>query len=190
MRLFSFALALILSNITIADWSLQQPSSIHFLTNKNTHFVETHSFKKFDGSINNSGYATVAIELSSVDTRITIRDERMGEHLFEISRFAQATFEAEIPSAVLEQVNAGTQTRYELKGKVSLHGEQTKTECLVMISPNTDGTITVTSITPMIIDADNFGLVAGINKLQEIAGLKSITRTVPVTFSLTFKADQ
>ena len=59
-----------------------------------------------------------------------------------------------------------------------------------MISPNTDGTITVTSITPMIIDADNFGLVAGINKLQEIAGLKSITRTVPVTFSLTFKADQ
>lgn len=189
MRLFTFALTLVLSNLSIADWSVQQPSSIHFLTNKNTHFVETHSFKKFDGKLNESGYVKLNIDLSSVDTRIGIRDERMEEHLFEVSRFAQANFEAEIPVTVLAQVSAGTQTRYELKGKISLHGEQAQAECLVMINPNKDGTITVNSITPMIIDGENFGLVAGINKLKEIAGLKSITRTVPVTFSLTFKAD-
>ena len=189
MRLFTFALALVLSHVSIADWSLQQPSSIHFLTNKNTHFVETHSFNEFTGKINKSGNATLAIELSSVDTRIAIRDERMEKHLFEVSQFAQATFEADIPTAVLEQVSAGTQTRYELTGKVSLHGEHAKTECQVMISPNSDGTITVTSITPMIIDAESFDLIAGINKSQEIAGLKSITRTVSVTSILTFKAD-
>ena len=58
-----------------------------------------------------------------------------------------------------------------------------------MISHNKDKTITVNSITPMIIDADSFNLVAGINKLKEIAGLKSITYTVPLTFNLSFKAD-
>jgi hypothetical protein len=90
---------------------------------------------------------------------------------------------------VLAQVSGGKQTVYELVGKISLHGQQAEANCRVMISPNKDKTITVSSITPMIIDADSFGLVAGINKLKEIAGLKSIAYTVPVTFSLSFKAD-
>ena len=189
MRLISLALALVLSNLSIADWNLQQPSSIHFLTNKNTHFIETHSFKTFNGSINKSGHAKLNIELLSVDTRIGIRDERMQKYLFETSRFAQATFSAEIPTNVLDKVSTGIQTRYELKGTISLHGEQAQAECQVMINPNKDGTITVNTVTPMMIDAESFGLVAGINKLKEIAGLKSIARAVPVTFSLTFKAD-
>ncbi|HCM05198.1 MAG TPA: YceI family protein, partial [Oceanospirillales bacterium] len=59
----------------------------------------------------------------------------------------------------------------------------------VLISPNKNGTITVTSITPMLIDAESFALVSGINKLQEMVGLSSISHTVPLTFSLTFKED-
>ena len=58
-----------------------------------------------------------------------------------------------------------------------------------MINPNQDKTITISTITPMLIDAESFKLIAGINKLKEIAGLKSITRTVPLTFTLTFKAE-
>ena len=114
----------------------------------------------------------------------------MEEHLFEVSRFSNASFEAEIPATVLAQASSGKQTRFELSGKVMLHGESAPASCQVIISPNTDKSITVSSVTPMLIDANNFNLVAGINKLQEIAGLKSITHTVPVTFSLTFKADQ
>ena len=189
MKAFTVALSLAFSSLSLADWTLQQPSSINFLTSKNTHITEIHSFKKFDATINNSGFAIINIDLASVDTRIGVRDERMQEHLFETARFAQATFEAEIPVTVLAQVSAGQQTEFELKGKISLHGEKSEAHCRVMISPNKDKTITVNSITPMIIDAESFSLVAGINKLQEIAGLKSITRTVPVMFSLTFKAD-
>ncbi|OUS40645.1 hypothetical protein A9R00_04925 [Oleispira antarctica] len=189
MRLITLALALAVSSFSSADWSLLQPSSIHFLTSKNTHITEVHAFKTFTGTINESGYAQLTIDLASVDTRIAIRDERMQEYLFETAKFSQASFAAEIPATVLAQVSAGTQTRYQLKGKISLHGEQSEGQCEVMINPNKDGTITVNTITPMIIDAESFSLVAGINKLQEIAGLKSITRTVPVMFSLTFKAD-
>lgn len=189
MRIVTLALALAVSNISIADWSLQQPSSINFLTSKNTNTTEIQSFKTFNGKINESGYATLDIDLASVDTRIEIRDQRMQEHLFETAKFSQASFTTEIPATVLAQVSAGTQTRFQLQGKISLHGEQAEGQCQVMISPNKDGTITVTTITPMLIDAESFGLVAGINKLQKMAGLKSISHTVPLTFSLTFKAD-
>lgn len=188
-KAFTFVLSLTLSSLSIADWTLQQPSSINFLTSKNTHITEIHSFKKFDATVNDSGFAKITIDLASADTRIGIRDERMQEHLFETSRFSQASFEAEIPATVLAQVSGGKQTVFELVGKISLHGEQAQANCRVMISPNKDKTITITSITPMLIDAKSFSLVAGINKLKEIAGLKSIAYTVPLTFSLSFKAD-
>jgi polyisoprenoid-binding protein YceI len=189
MKAFIISLALSFSSLSLADWTLQQPSSIYFLTSKNTHTTEIHSFKKFEGAINTQGLAKLSIDLSSVDTRIAIRNERMQEHLFETSLFSQATFEADIPTDLLAQVSAGQQTEFELKGKISLHGEQAQAYCQVMISPNKDKTITVSSITPMVIDAESFNLIAGINKLQELAGLKSITRTVPLTFNLSFKAD-
>ncbi|NRA23252.1 MAG: YceI family protein [Oleispira sp.] len=189
MKFFIIALSLTFSSLTSADWILQQPSSIHFLTNKNTHVTEIHSFNKFDAKVKDSGFAKINIDLTSVDTRIGIRDERMQKHLFETSRFTQASFETQIPTQLLAQVSAGQQSQFELKGKISLHGEEADVSSLVMINPNQDKTITISTITPMLIDAESFKLIAGINKLKEIAGLKSITRTVPLTFTLTFKAE-
>ncbi len=190
MRFITLAIMLASASYSFADWSLHQPSSIHFLTSKNTHITEVHRFKQFNGIVKESGFTKLEIDLASVDTRIGIRDERMAEHLFETSRFSSAKFEAEIPATVLAQASAGKVAQFELKGQISLHGEQAAASCKVLISPNKDKTISVTSITPMLIDANNFNLVAGINKLREIAGLKSITETVPLTFSLTFKANK
>lgn len=189
MRIFTLTAAIIFSSITSADWTLQEPSSVHFLTSKNMHNTEAHNFKKFDAKIKSNGQAVLNIDLTSVDTRITIRDERMIEHLFEVSRFGNASFTADIPADVLKQASAGKSIRHELKGKISLHGELVTAYCDVMISQNIDKTIAVNSLTPMILDGNDFNLVAGINKLRDIAGLKSITHTVPVTFNLTFKAD-
>jgi len=47
----------------------------------------------------------------------------------------------------------------------------------------------VTTLAPLIITAESVGLVAGVESLREIAGLPSISRTVPVTFSVKFVAD-
>jgi hypothetical protein len=45
----------------------------------------------------------------------------------------------------------------------------------------------VTTVQPVIIKAEDFALVAGINKLQALAKLPSIAYTVPVSFVLTFQ---
>lgn len=182
-------IVLAFSTTTQADWVLQQPSSVHFLTSKNTHNTEIHQFKKFTAEIKDTGSAKLTIDLTSVDTRISIRDSRMIEHLFELAEFGNAHFEADIDQDVLQQVNQGKSVRYKLEGKLSLHGEQANTSCEVLVTKNTDQTVSVTSITPMLIDAEDFDLVAGINKLRKMAKLKSITHTVPVTFNLTFKAN-
>lgn len=189
MRIFTLTATLIFSSISSADWTLQDPSSVHFLTNKNMHNTEVHNFKKFDAKIKSNGHAKLNIDLTSVNTRIEIRDARMVEHLFEVSRFGNASFEADIPQSVLQQASAGKSILHKLEGKISLHGELVTAYCDVMISQNIDKTISVNSLTPMILDGNDFNLISGINKLRDIAGLKSITHTVPVTFNLTFKAD-
>lgn len=43
----------------------------------------------------------------------------------------------------------------------------------------------VSSFQPIIINANEFGLVAGVDKLRDIAGLSSISQAVPVSFVLT-----
>jgi hypothetical protein len=174
MKAFIISLTLAFSSLSLADWTLQQPSNIQFLTSKNTHITEIQSFKKFDAFINNSGLAKFTIDLASIDTLIGIRNQRTKEHLFEISSFSQAGFEAEIPATIFNKVKSGQQIRFELKGKISLNGGQTPAHCQVMISPSEDNTITVTNVRPILIDAGSFNLIARINKLHELAGLKSI----------------
>lgn len=46
----------------------------------------------------------------------------------------------------------------------------------------------VTSAQPVIINATDYGLTDGINKLRDLAGLPSISYAVPVTFTLHLNA--
>lgn len=185
MRLLALC-SLFASTMVMADWQLQQPSAIHFLTTKNTNVSEIHSFKDFDGQVSAKGAASLNINLASVDTRISIRDERMEKHLFELPQFTDAKFEAQIPVDIINDSKAGKSQLFDLQGTLSLHGERAQLQAKVLISANKDGTISVTTVTPFLVDAETFTLAAGVQKLREIAGLKSISNIVPVTFTLTF----
>jgi hypothetical protein len=71
---------------------------------------------------------------------------------------------------------------------LALHGEETVISAPLRITQQTDG-VRVTTLAPLVITAESVGLVAGVESLREIAGLPSISRTVPVTFSVKFVAD-
>jgi len=178
--------SMFLSGLAMADWQLDQPSAIHFVTTKNTNVSEVSSFKDFDAKITDKGEAVLTINLASVDTRIGIRDERMEKHLFELPQFTDAKFETQIPATVMADAKAGKTQLVDLEGTLSLHGERADSQAKVLIAATKDGKISVTSVTPFLIDAETFSLAAGVQKLREIAGLKSISNIVPVTFTLTF----
>ena len=51
-----------------------------------------------------------------------------------------------------------------------------------------DGGLLVSSRLPVIVNASDFALIEGIERLRAVAGLPSISPAVPVSFTLRFRA--
>ncbi|WP_026376228.1 YceI family protein [Aestuariibacter salexigens] len=175
-----------LSMSAAAQWQLQEgASSLHFISVKNEHIAETHSFEKLSGSIDDNGMLSVSLPLGSVNTLIPIRDERMREHLFDVANNPSASFTAKLPQTVLS-MTAGQSQVMSISGKLGLNENNVDVVFDVLVSRLNDNTLQATTIKPTIINAADFDLVEGISMLQSIAGLNSITKAVPVSFSVTF----
>lgn len=171
---------------SMAEWSLDnEQSSVSFVSVKKSTIAESHQFKKLSGSIVDHN-ASVAIDLTSVDTGIPIRDERMAKYLFNTTQFAQAKISASFQPSLLNNLKAGESREEKISVNVELHGKQKMVNFLVQIYKSNDKQLIVTSKKPSIINAADFGLDAGILKLAELAKLPSITQQVPVGFVLTF----
>jgi hypothetical protein len=49
-----------------------------------------------------------------------------------------------------------------------------------------DKALVATTLKPIVVTADDFGLQTGVEALREVAGLPSISRAVPVSFTVLF----
>ncbi len=182
------ALALLLSTPVLAQWQVDaDASSLHFVTTKNAQVTEVHRFEALSGSLDEQGKLTVKVPLNSVNTNIKIRDTRMQEKLFEITKFPDATYTAMVPTSLMD-IESGEVIQGEVEGSLELHGKKAPATFNVTVS-RSDNMLTVTTVSPTVIDARTFDLGAGVETLQSIAKLSSITMSVPVTFSVTFIHD-
>ena len=66
-----------------------------------------------------------------------------------------------------------------------MHGSEANYTVPVVITA-TNNNITVVAVEPVLVNATQFELDAGLGKLTELAGLFHIPTTVPVSFSLSF----
>ena len=171
-----------------ADWTLDAASSsVSFVSVKNAAVAESHYFTGLSGRVSRSGEATLVLDMSAFETLIPIRNERMVEHLFEPSRFPSATVTVEVPLAELRKMKRGASTLRDLSGTLSLHGATADIAASVIITRVGRNAFMVASQRPVIVNAAQFGLGDGIEKLREIAGLVSIAPSVPVSFSLVYR---
>ena len=185
---FSIA-ALAFSASASAQWSLDLDNSqLSFVTVKAEHIAEVHSFSRLEGQIDAAGNARISIDLSSVETGIAIRNERMQSMLFETGLYPQAAVSAAINTDALSAIAVGEEMALDAQLTLALHGAETVISALLRVTRQADG-VRVSTLSPLIITAESVGLVAGVESLREIAGLPSISRTVPVTFSVKFVAD-
>lgn len=172
------------SAVVNAGWVVdQKQSSINFLSTKKEHVTEVHSFDLFSGGISNAGAAHIEIDLSSVNTGIEIRNQRMVDHLFDVKKFASAKLTANVPKDVLTGLESGKAVVQVMKGQIDLHGVTQELSAKVKFIKTVDG-LHVSSVEPLLIDAKKFALVEGIEVLRKLANLSSISYTVPVSFSL------
>lgn len=183
-------LGLAFANSAFAGWKLdEQASKLNFLSTKKAQIIEQHSFKKVAGKVAANGQVNLQIDLASVETNIPIRNERMQKYLFETDKFANATISAKVDSGVLAALAVGELKTLELAAELDLHGNKQKLTVPVTVVKGNQGQLYVNSVGSVVINAADFALVEGINKLQELAGLPSITYAVPVSFNLVFSAE-
>ncbi|MCL1090518.1 YceI family protein [Shewanella profunda] len=169
-----------------AQWQvLEQDSRVSFISLKKGDIGEIHHFKQLKGTLKDNGQFELAIPLVSVATGIEVRDERMQNLLFEVSLYPQLKLTSQVDSKMLKDLAVGEAKVTDIDGKIALHGkEQTKTFS-VILTKISDNKLMVSSFQPIIINANEFDLVAGVEKLRDIAGLSSISQAVPVSFVLT-----
>lgn len=184
-NLLAALLTLLASAQAAAQWTLSaDDSSLSFISVKAEHIAEVHSFARLSGEIDSGGEAVVSIDLTSVQTGIDIRNERMQSMLFNTDMYPRAQVSADVDAALLSMA-VGESAVLEVPLAINLHGEVLTLSAPLRVS-HVQGGLRVDTLAPIIVKADAFALVEGIESLREIAGLPSISHSVPVSFSLLF----
>ncbi|MBB1270325.1 YceI family protein [Shewanella sp. SR44-3] len=168
------------------DWLVNSGhSNVSFVSTKKVDIAEVHKFKQVQGSLSKQGELALAIDLNSVDTGISIRDERMASLLFEVAKYPKLEITGHVNPKLINDLPLGSTLVTQITATIQLHGQQVNKDIDVLVAKLTPTTLVVTSMTPVIVMANEFDLVAGVEKLRDIAGLSSISMAVPVSFVLT-----
>lgn len=177
-----------LSLSALGDWELVPgESDIAFATIKNSAVVESHTFERFSGEVTLSGAANIRVDLASLETRIPIRNERMGTLLFNIDQFPSLDINSKLDVKSLANMEEGASTHLEVPAKINLHGTEANILLPLVVTRLSSKRFQVVTSKPVIAYASQFGLTKGVEALRLIAQLATITPAVPVTFSLIFE---
>lgn len=187
---FLYALfAMTFTPFALGGWEMSPESEIYFVSIKNDSIGENNSFERIIGSINDSGQVKVSIDLTSVETGVDIRNERLQKMLFDVLNFPIATINASLSDSQIADLKTSDSARTEiLTMEINLHGKTISKTAHFLVS-NSGNAARITTTRPIIITAEEFGLEAGVAALQQIAGLNSISRSIPVTVDLQLYTD-
>jgi polyisoprenoid-binding protein YceI len=188
-NLFLVALLAFCTATAQAGWQLvSDQSQLSYTTTKvfpgaEQSAAENNRFAKLEGEVDDNGKAEVRVLLDSVNTNVAIRDERMRKIVFQTEKFPAATVSAQVPANVLGEQGLH---QIDLTLQLDLHGTQ-KSMTVPVSVVHESNRILVTSMSPVLVEAADFGLGGGILELTKLAGLMFIPTTVPVSFNLVFQ---
>lgn len=186
MKKSLFIALLMLSQSVLAEWVLDnKASTLDFITTKNVSKTEVQTFNAMQGQIQGKT-ATITVDLSSVDTGIEIRDQRVQELLFNVVKFPSATASINIKEADVNAIKTGQMITMHVDAVINLHGVKQTVPVQLEVVALAQNKRLVISRHPVIVNLTNFNLLDGVNALRDIAKLQSINVAVPVTFSLLF----
>ncbi|MDT0595191.1 YceI family protein [Glaciecola petra] len=196
LTLFSFkkasAYLLCLSLLALSTQGLathtlnQEKSALNFISIKNEHIAESHTFDRYSGTLSADGQLSISIDLSSVNTIIPIRNERMQKMLFDVANFSKATLSAKIDKEFLSLSQGETATG-SVAGTLIIKDQAVPVSFEVSVVGLTNGGLRASTIKPTLLNTSSLGLDEGVAALQAIAKLNSISKTVPLSFDVVFE---
>jgi len=161
----------------------KEQSSISFVSTKKSSIAETHVFKDYSGEII-EGKARITLLPDSIESGIDIRNERMREFLFKTGIFPKISISAE--SDAINNLEVGVPSNTSIPATLSLHGFEQDIRLDVSLLLSSSESLIITSQKPVIINAADYEMSEGINKLGTLAGGLEITTAIPTYFSLVF----
>ena len=185
-----FAAVLVLaSGAASADvgWTLSPTESrVSFVSVKQGMTSEVHHFAEAEGAVSEQGNVSLSIDTASVETGVDVRDERMVDYLFQSAVFPTATLSMKVDMDELSEMEAGETRQISVTGSLSLVGQSGDIEAELLVSRLAEDKVLVATLQPVVVQAEAFELVAGIETLRELAELSSISAAVPVSALLVF----
>jgi polyisoprenoid-binding protein YceI len=186
-RLFTALFLGLLSLSAHADWELNNAySNFYYVTSKASAVSEVNSFSELTGTITSAGLATLEIDLSSVDTAIEIRDQRVRDILFETQTYPTASISINVNSEALSNLAVGSSEIANYNYSLNLHGVSRDLNADLLITKTSANRLEIQPARPIILGAGLFNLAEGVEALREVAGLPSINPNVVIDFSLVY----
>lgn len=172
-----------------ANWYLDNESSrLSFTTTKNADIAEVHRFLVLHGKVDGKGVAEVEVEMESVSTGIPLRDERIRDQVFQIGKFPAARINAQLDLRPINALAPGAQLELRLPLRVQLAGQSHSYNAQLLATRLDDRRFQVVTLEPLVVHAQDFGLVPGFSALRSSAQLSAISLSVPVGAVLIFTA--
>ena len=189
MKAVTIASAIVATPVLASGWTLApEGSHLAYGTIKKDTVGEVNSFTRLSGHVSADGKAEIQIDLSSVETNIDIRNERMIEHVFR--KAGTATLTAAFDMDEVSELAVGQTTVVDAEAALSLAGTEVAFEAEMFVARLSETTVMVTTNDMVFLGTEDAGVNAGVDTLMELAELPGITRTVPITARLIFNADQ
>ena len=172
-----------------ANWYLDGESSrLSFISTKTPNISEVQRFLVLHGKVDPKGLAQVQVELESVNSGVPLRDERMRKELFEIQTFPEALITTQIDLRPINDLAPGAQLELRLPLTVDLHGKQHTYNAELLATRLDDRRFQVVTLEPLVINAEDFDLAPGLERLRKLADVSAISLSVPVGAVLIFTA--
>ena len=160
-------------------WTLSDESRISLTSTKNGLVSETHSLAAIKGEVSAAGKVELALDLRAIETNIPIRNERMQTWLFSDEPVAKL-------SANVQAALSAKETAFTIDQTLTLEANGNTVMLDVPLTVVREGNAAAKVAGQLVIDVADFGYAPGIEKLREIAGLKSISTEVAVDVKLVF----
>ncbi len=172
-----------------ANWYLDNESSrLSFISNKNADISEVHRFLNLHGKVDPKGVAELEVELDSVSTGIPLRDERLRRQLFDVKQYPEAKITAQLDMRPINALAPGAQLELRLPLNVQMHGHSQRYSAQLLATRLDERRFQVVTLEPLVLHAEDFGLLPGLESLRRVADLSAIGFSVPVGAVLIFTA--
>lgn len=169
-----------------SGWTLSEAgSNLHFISVKKGKIMESSTFAGLGGTIDESGMAKFEVALDSIDTSVDLRNVRMRFLFFETFVHTKAEITARLDSSMLEGLPEKGSMKIMLPFTIDLRGIKKNLEAEVIVTLIGENRVSVAAAQPVILKLEDFNLIAGMEKLEEAAGVDIVPAT-SVLFHLVF----